>query len=149
MDQNKATSSSSQIAVQKTTAYAGPLPPPEMLEKFERIQPGFAERIFVMPEAQHKHRHEIERKALEAQIAEVTTLRVESQRGQYFGFLIAITALICGAAVAIWAEGWSGALFGSILGLGGVGSIVSVFVLGQRKRTGLPDTMDQNQKSKV
>ncbi len=43
--------------------YAGPLPHPEILEKFEQILPGSADRILKQAEAQTLHRIELEKKS--------------------------------------------------------------------------------------
>ncbi len=52
------------IASQQVTgiqvSYSGPLPPPQILEQFDRIVPGGAERIFAQFESQSKHRQKIE-----------------------------------------------------------------------------------------
>ncbi len=45
-------------------SYSGPLPPPEILEHFDRIIPGGAERIFTQFESQSTHRQKIEAKVI-------------------------------------------------------------------------------------
>lgn len=44
------------------TAYSGPIPPPESLEKYEQVVPGSAERILAMAEKEQEHRHKTEDK---------------------------------------------------------------------------------------
>jgi uncharacterized membrane protein len=46
------------------TSYSGPLPPPELLEHFEKIIPGGADRIFAQFEAQTAHRQGLEAKVI-------------------------------------------------------------------------------------
>ena len=48
--------------------FSGPLPPPDQLEHYERVQPGFGERImamaelqYAMAESQTRHRQELEK----------------------------------------------------------------------------------------
>jgi len=68
-------------------SFSGPIPPPTVLEGYDRIIPGAAERILVMAEADAKHQQEIELAALEAADREV-------RRGQIFGFTIGVLALV-------------------------------------------------------
>lgn len=39
-----------------TEAFSGPIPPPNLLERYEAITPGAADRILTMAENQSKHR---------------------------------------------------------------------------------------------
>ena len=50
----------------RATALSGPLPPPEMLDQYEQILPGAAERLFTMVERQEEHRQALEREESEA-----------------------------------------------------------------------------------
>ena len=67
-----------QVLQQVTT---GPIPSPEILEKYNAIIPGAAERILIMAESEAKHRHQNETKALEAniKIAEVNAETVKNE----------------------------------------------------------------------
>lgn len=49
-------------------AFAGPLPPPEALERYNQILPGAAERIIVMAESQHAHRLELEKHVITSNV---------------------------------------------------------------------------------
>lgn len=42
-------------------SYSGPLPPPNVLDSFEKVLPGAAERIFAMAEKQLEHRMSLEK----------------------------------------------------------------------------------------
>ena len=53
--------------IQQST-FLGPLPPPEVLAKYEAINPGFANRIVAMAEAEGDHRRNQEKKSLDADI---------------------------------------------------------------------------------
>lgn len=105
--------------IQQAT-FSGPMPPPALLEGYERIVPGAAERILAMAESDTKHQHEIEFAALRAAEGEI-------KRGQIFGFVIGLTAL--GAAIVALAMG-SPAVAGVIGGTTVVG-LVSVFIIGR------------------
>lgn len=68
-------------AIMKGEFYIGPIPPAAELQKYENIQPGFADRILTMAEKQETHRQKLETKMLEEGI--------KSERiGQIFGFVI-------------------------------------------------------------
>src|SRR5436190_2107186 len=66
-------------------SYQAPLPPPGMLEEYERVLPGAADRIFNRMERQSEHRQELEKTKIEADVA-------SEKRGQIFGFLLAAAA---------------------------------------------------------
>jgi uncharacterized membrane protein len=71
----------------KQQMFAGPMPPPAILQGYEEIVPGAAERILAIAESDTKHQHAIEFAALAAAEGEV-------KRGQWFGFLIGGLALL-------------------------------------------------------
>ena len=96
------------------------MPPPSILEGYERLLPGAAERILAMAEADTKHQHEIELAALRAADGEI-------KRGQIFAFIIGLTAL--GASMLALAMG-SPTVAGIIGGTTVVG-LVSVFIVGR------------------
>ncbi len=58
-------------------SWIGPLPPPRLLEQYNKILPGLAERIVSLTEAQSKHRQHLEKTVVESQVK-------ESYRGQLF-----------------------------------------------------------------
>lgn len=105
-------------------SYLGPLPPPDMLEAYERILPGAAKRIFDRLERQVEHRHWAEKAKLQADIA-------AQRKGQVFGFLIAMAGLGGGFAL-IW-NGSSGV--GLALFIATLASFASVFVVGKVKQS--------------
>jgi uncharacterized membrane protein len=109
-----------QVAHIQQATFSGPMPPPALLEGYERIVPGAAERILAMAESDTKHQQEIEFAALRAAASEI-------KRGQIFGFVIGLTAL--GASIVALALG-SPAVAGVIGGTTVVG-LVSVFIIGR------------------
>jgi uncharacterized membrane protein len=44
----------------KAVSFSGPLPPPEVLQNYNQITPGAADRIISMAEKQSQHRQESE-----------------------------------------------------------------------------------------
>lgn len=100
--------------------HAGPLPSPKTLELYKNVMPDLPERIVKMAEKEGEHRRAIEMKLVRGNL----NLK---ERGQWFGLLIAIFTLSL-AGVLIW-NGYS--IPGSIIGVGGVASLVAIFVTGQ------------------
>jgi uncharacterized membrane protein len=102
--------------------YSGPIPPPESLEKYEKILPGLANRIMTQAENQTSHRIEIENKVIDSDI-------FNSKLGLIFGFVIGLVGLLGGFYMVYLGKdiGW---LFsgGTLVGL------VSIFVYGRKSR---------------
>lgn len=76
--------------------WAGPLPPPAALERFNQIIPNGADRIVAMAEKEQAHRIDYEKTGLAA------TVR-EARRGQILGAIISVVAI-------------GGAIFNSYIG---------------------------------
>ena len=51
----------SQQVVQVTEQFSGPLPPPDVLEKYNQVAPEAANRIIAMAEQETGHRRDMER----------------------------------------------------------------------------------------
>lgn len=98
-------------------SYSGPLPPPEVLERYNEILPGAAERIISLAESQHHHRQELEKC--------VITSNVKAQKlGTVLGFIVSMTVVIGG--MFLIHEGKSTA--GLATTLTALASLVGVFV---------------------
>jgi len=67
-------------SVKKMVAWAGPLPPPQAIQKYEEIIPGAANRILEMTEKQQAHRFDMERKVIAGD-------STRSLLGMIFGFI--------------------------------------------------------------
>ncbi len=96
--------------------FQGPLPPPEILQEYDTVVEGAAERIIVMAEAQASHRKALEAKALDAQVSDAQSVRKEARLGQIFAFLIAVMGILTGAYVVVKSSGLSGRIAGTVLG---------------------------------
>ena len=88
-----------------------------MLERYEQVVPGFANRLLLMAESETHHRHTMEKVELNADI-------LERRTGQWLAFLIGLTALVLGSYTAIQGS----EIAGSFLGTGGVVGLVYVFL---------------------
>lgn len=109
--------------------FSGPIPPPEILAQYDKLQAGLAERIVRMAEIQGEHRREQESKALTAQIAQIERRDHEAKRGQIFAFIIAISAIALGAFASIMGATVTGSIIGGL----GLGGIITTFVYGRKR----------------
>jgi len=122
--QNQHNPNSAFVKQTSMQAFSGPLPPPEILKRFDEVVPGAAERIIKMAEEQSAHRKELEKKVIESDIS-------RSKWGQILGFVIAIVGLAVSALVAIYGS----AVAGGIIGVGTLASLVGVFMYGSKTRS--------------
>lgn len=108
------------VAAQISRTFSGPLPPPEILQRYNEIVPGAADRIIKMAESQQHHRQALEKSVVDS--------NVFSQKiGLGLGFIIAITAI--GGGIWLSAIGKSGSGLTAIIGA--LASLVGVFVYGK------------------
>lgn len=108
--------------------HSGPIPPPDALERYDRIVPGAAERILRMAEAQAAHAHMIESAALQSDIEARRTAQGIEKRGQIFGLVLGLASLFFGVWLALSGHDWAATtLFATC-----AGALVTAF-LGTRK----------------
>ena len=105
-------------AVEESSSFRGPLPPPEMLKGYESVLKGASERIFAMAEKQQEHRMHIEKTIVDRQTE-------QSGNGQIWGG--ALTVLFGMITCFLGYTGHDG-LAGTI-GTTTIISLVIVFVL--------------------
>lgn len=106
-----------QAGSQVKVEFGGPFPPPDALEKYERVSPGAAKRIIAMVEKQISHRRELEKTFVE-----------QASKGQNYTVTLGALAIIFGAIAGVSGAQWTGSVIG---GLGMVG-LVYVFIRGRR-----------------
>ena len=78
--------STSRSLVRVSETYSGPLPHPAILQQYEAIQPGFAERLLRMAEREQDHQHEMEKASAEA-------AATSERRGTWSALIVALCAL--------------------------------------------------------
>lgn len=105
------------VILQKIQSFSGPIPHPELLEGYERVQPGLAERIVSMAEKEQEVQLECDKALVEGPIK-------ATRRGQWMGFVIAL--LFLGAATALGILGERAVAI--TLGGGTLVSLVTIFV---------------------
>jgi uncharacterized membrane protein len=102
------------------TQFSGPLPPPELLDQYNKILPGAAERIISMAEKQGESRRHLETVVIEANA-------FSEKLGPILGFIIAMTAIIGG----IWLISKGLKTEGLVAVLTAIAAPVGVFVFGK------------------
>jgi len=110
------------------TATFGPLPSPETLAKYHALSPDLVESIVTMAETEGAHRRDIESRELDHLYALERADQDDRRRGQLFGFVIGMTAIVTGAVLTILDQPWVGVAIGT----GGIIGLVTVFVQGRR-----------------
>jgi uncharacterized membrane protein len=80
--------------LEERSEFSGPLPHPEIFERYEATCPGAADRILTMAENQSNHRQQIEKSF-------IFSRNKQSMAGTYMAGLIAITAIICGTILLL------------------------------------------------
>lgn len=106
-----------------SASFSGPLPHPALLDQFERIVPGAAERIIRMAEEQAAHRRGLEKTAVEA--------NAWSQKaGPVFGFIVAMTAILGGFVLVFYGH----STYGIAAIITALASLAAVFVVGRWKQ---------------
>ena len=80
------------VRVVAAQAWQGPLPPPVEVERFQKLLPDAAERLFKMAEEEHRHRIEMERLEVVSHVRRLS-------RGQFLALGLALSflagAVIC------------------------------------------------------
>lgn len=114
---------SGKIVHAQAVSYSGPIPLPTMLEEYNRIVPGSADRILRMAEEQTTHRHSLEKKV-------IGTDSRNSLLGIISAFIISLAALAL-AAYAIHL-GQVGA--GTFIGTTSFAALVAAFIYGTQSR---------------
>lgn len=69
--------------------YSGPVPPPEMVERYQTVIPSGGERLLAMAEDESRHRRDMERRQLRASVA-------THALGQVLGFILALAVILAG-----------------------------------------------------
>ena len=114
-----------QLRSQQTTTvrFVGPLPPPELLKRYDEVIPGGAERIIALAERQSAHRQELEKTVINSNCK-------NERLGTILGFVLAMIALIGGFALV--AAGFDVGGIAAIVSA--LGSLVGVFIYGKKKQ---------------
>ena len=110
-------------AIVMSESWSGPFPPPSVIEKYEDMVPGAADRILKMTENQTAHRIQIEQMVIRGD-------SIRSYIGLIFGFILSMTVISGGIYLVANGHDWAG---GVLIGLDLIG-LAGVFVYGSRSR---------------
>lgn len=108
-------------ATQKTIqhlSWEAPLPPPNAIAEYEKIHPGFADRLLKLVENEAANRHQNNDKIINGAFVGQTL-------GQIFGFLAVLAVMIVGAFTTI--RGYPA--WGSITTLSGLAALGGAFMI--------------------
>ncbi|WP_166295628.1 DUF2335 domain-containing protein [Photorhabdus tasmaniensis] len=100
------------------------LPDSEILTTYEQYTKGAADRFLILIEQQQKHRHEMEKVALEQ------TIR-KSIRGQNCGLLLTLISLFVALILGLNEHNW----LAGIIGSGTVTTILIIYVLNRNPQS--------------
>lgn len=111
------------VSTEVTTTWSGPIPPPDMLQRFDEIVPGAAGRILDTAEKQAYHRMRMEETVIEGDSR-------RSYLGLIAGFILSAATIAGGIFLIMNDHDWAGGLLvgGNLAGLAGV------FVYGTNSR---------------
>ena len=71
------------VRASHTESFSGPIPPPDLLERYNKVIPNGADRILAMAEQQQLHRQFMEKSVVEGDVR-------RSDRGLILGFIITV-----------------------------------------------------------
>ena len=103
--------------------FSGPLPPPTVLNEYNRVVPNAAERIIAMAEKEQEHRIKAEQTLIEGEIK-------QAKRGQIMGFIIAMLLTATAIYLAIIGLTSLSAIIFSVTLIG----VATIFVLNKKPR---------------
>lgn len=103
--------------------FSGPIPPPHLLDQYNQIVPGAAERILSMAERQSAHRLELEKQVIASDIK-------KSERGQVFGLVVATVGLVLAFTLGMTGH----QVAAGIIGGADIVSLAAIFVYGRRQK---------------
>src|SRR4051812_46608438 len=74
----------------RAQSFSGPLPPPELLARYESMCPGSGDRIIRLAECEAEHRRSIEQAVVASEVEQRRRDSSEAQRGQYCALVITL-----------------------------------------------------------
>ena len=83
--------------------FSGPIPPPSIIEGYERVLPGSADRIITMAEKQSEHRQRMEEKMIDSEAR-------DGLLGVVFAFLLGIEYIIAAIIMVVLVPENAGAI---------------------------------------
>lgn len=122
--------------IHTSESFEGPFPHPVVLQKFEEVLPGAAERIFQFSEREQKHRHQLELTQIKAITSDVKASTFMDIIGRVFGMLfLCVTFFISVYCAIVEKNYWIAGMFFSPSLINGL-----LYLIQGRKRKELEKT---------
>jgi uncharacterized membrane protein len=104
-----------QVTISQAKFHQGPFPDPDTLDRYNQIQPGFAERIIQLAETEADHRRSVEKRVVNMNF-------ILGGIGMIFGLIAIVGVLaLCYYAFSLGYDTAAGAIAtGVLIGIGGV-----------------------------
>ena len=118
--------------VEHESFFMGPLPPPEVLEGYNKVVPDGAQTMFAMFEKEQQARLVNETKYTNMDEKELSGELTYKNRGQVFGFVLAMVCIGASLTLAILGHDTVAGVFGTTT----IGALVTVFVIGRKPGKG-------------
>lgn len=118
------------VSMVSASLHSGPLPPAEMLAKYEEILPGSAERIFRLAESEALHRRAREVTAQEHYGKAVSAQIKQAGLGLILGFGVALAGLALAGYALYQGDGVAAAIIASVDLVG----LTGIFVYGSKQK---------------
>ena len=126
-EENKIQKNNNNAVIRQSISFSGPLPHPQLLEKYNEVVPGSAKMIIEMAEKQAIHRQELEKNVINSDIK-------NSKSGLIFGFIIGISGILGGIIIIAVSQATSQIIAGSVISGASLASLVGTFVYGSQGR---------------
>lgn len=113
--------SQARVVVQQQTFHQGPLPPPDVLERYEALNPGFANRLLIMVENEQQHRQKIEADTNQTNIKLAQADRRQQRAGQIMAFLLGLVLISSSVFLGFYGHDVVASILGGSTLLGAIG----------------------------
>ncbi len=140
---------SQMVVAARTEQFSGPLPPPEILKRYDEIVPGTAKNIIESFVNEGRHRREREDRQV-AMCEEWAREDVSLQkRGQVFGFILAFTGIAGGLAVTAFGANIGAQIAGAgVSGVSLAAIVVAFLQRGRMNKVGIVDSEPEESEEK-
>ena len=128
-----------EVLLSALTQFSGPLPPPEILESYDRIVPGSAKEMHDLVIERARQIMTIEQTNAQAIVEDGEAERAQFRRGQWLTFVLALLLIACGTVSILMGHDWAGATIVTTT----LGSLVLAFLWGKRSEGNKGETRDE------
>lgn len=127
-----------QVIAKIQSEFSGPIPPPNIIKGYEEVLPGSANRILEMAEKQAEHRQKME-------FTMIHTESRDSLLGILFAFVLGIGCIVASIIMVIMVPQNAGAISGALIGVTGIGSIITAFIKTTRSGYSHSEKQEKNE----